>query len=209
MTQPRKDFIGADKISDDVVPDGDSWRNESTHVHACDDDKKETSAFNDETHKSEGYSFTQDSERVGITLGKYVTIRLLGIGGFSRVYLAKAENGCKVAIKVLTAESPLEKERIVGSAREAQRLAKLSHPNIVRFIETFTAKTGETCIVTEYASGGPLSVRMSDSGDESFQWDAIAAADLIAPWQMDLKPCTKLAAFTAILNLPTFSWITI
>ena len=69
----------------------------------------------------------------GATLGRYLVIERLGAGGMGVVYAAyDPELDRKVAVKLLRPESAGDPE--VGRARlirEAQAMAKLSHPNVV------------------------------------------------------------------------------
>ena len=70
---------------------------------------------------------------IGQHLGSYDVIRLIGRGGFARVYLATHRGlGRQVALKVLLpsfAESPEFVARFLGDAHIA---ARLEHPNIVK-----------------------------------------------------------------------------
>ena len=40
--------------------------------------------------------------------------------------------------------------------QEAKIMEVLHHPNIVRFREVYTTKTGKLCIVMDFANGGDL-----------------------------------------------------
>lgn len=70
---------------------------------------------------------------VGQRLGKYKLIRLLGEGGFARVYLGEHEHlQTQAAIKVLRSLTP---EKIDEFKAEARTIARLTHPNIVRVLD--------------------------------------------------------------------------
>ena len=93
----------------------------------------------------------------GATLGRYLVIERLGAGGMGVVYAAyDPELDRKVAIKLLRSEvagdPELARARLV---REAQAMAKLSHPNVVAVHEVRTI--GEQVFVAmEFVAGGTL-----------------------------------------------------
>ena len=69
----------------------------------------------------------------GFRLGKYKLIRLLGKGGMSSVYLAEhAVMKRRVAVKVLPHKRVDDASYLGRFHREAQAVASLDHPNIVR-----------------------------------------------------------------------------
>lgn len=80
--------------------------------------------------------------------------KLLGRGGMATVFLAEpAAGGPKVAIKVLQPQNdPGWSQRFL---REAEILARLQHPNIVRVLATGQNK-GDHYIVMEYLDHGDL-----------------------------------------------------
>ncbi|MFT3710698.1 MAG: serine/threonine-protein kinase [Archangium sp.] len=68
----------------------------------------------------------------GETLGGYALEKLLGSGGMGTVYEARAQDGARVAVKVLApllAADPELRERF---HREARALAAISHPGVVK-----------------------------------------------------------------------------
>ena len=71
----------------------------------------------------------------GAVIGRYLILSLLGAGGMGVVYAAfDPELDRKVALKLLRAEPASDVDASVGRARllrEAQALARLSHPNVV------------------------------------------------------------------------------
>jgi tRNA A-37 threonylcarbamoyl transferase component Bud32 len=94
---------------------------------------------------------------IGQRWGNYRLIRLLGHGGFAQVYLGKhVRLGKHVAIKILSA--PLVDEAIQSFQREAQVIASLVHPHIVRLLD-FDVKDGWPFLVLEYAPDGTLDQR--------------------------------------------------
>jgi tetratricopeptide (TPR) repeat protein len=71
--------------------------------------------------------------RVGQRVGRYELRRLLGMGGMGRVYAAHdPELDREVAIKLLRADLDTQSEELRGRLlREAQAMARLSHPNVI------------------------------------------------------------------------------
>ncbi len=92
--------------------------------------------------------------REGQQLGNYRLIRLLGRGGFADVYLGQHVHlNSYAAVKILHVQLPDEDAQ--QFVREAQTLAHLSHPRIVRVLD-FAIQDGTPCLVMEYAPGGTL-----------------------------------------------------
>src|SRR5690606_18225651 len=68
-------------------------------------------------------------------IGRYAVLRKLGQGGMGVVYVAYDEDlDRKVALKLLRGESKDDRGR-TRMLREAQALARLSHPNVVQVHE--------------------------------------------------------------------------
>ncbi|MFS8067986.1 MAG: serine/threonine-protein kinase, partial [Byssovorax sp.] len=64
---------------------------------------------------------------------RYRVVRLLGAGGMGAVYEAiDAENGARVAVKVITAEAAASETLMSRFAREAEAAAAIDTPHIVR-----------------------------------------------------------------------------
>lgn len=49
--------------------------------------------------------------------------------------------------------------------KEAKILELLNHPNIIRFKEVYKTKSGQLCIVTDYADGGDLAHKITECKD--------------------------------------------
>ncbi len=97
-------------------------------------------------------------DRVGQQLGNYRVTRLLGRGGFADVYLGEhIYLKTPVAIKVLQARLTYE-EDLNGFLKEAQTVARLMHPNIVR-VTDFGIADETPYLVMDYAAGGTLRQR--------------------------------------------------
>jgi serine/threonine protein kinase len=91
---------------------------------------------------------------VGQQLGNYQLLRLLGRGGFAEVYLGEHRYlKSHAALKVLRTQ--LADEEAQQFVREAQLLASLSHPHIVRILD-FAVQDGVPFLVMEDAPGGTL-----------------------------------------------------
>jgi len=100
---------------------------------------------------------------IGATLaGRYRILDELGRGGMGVVYRAQdVRTGATVAVKTLPPELAQVPDLLARFQREAQALAALHHPNIVRLIETFE-DGGAHYLVMEYIDGTPLSRVMQE-----------------------------------------------
>ncbi len=97
-----------------------------------------------------------DDPLTNTTLSSYRGLKLIGRGGMADVYRAESPtNGKTVAIKVLPAsvsEDALFRKRFM---REAETVAGLEHPNIVRILN-YGEENGTYFIVMEYLTGPDL-----------------------------------------------------
>ena len=115
----------------------------------------------------------------GFFLGKYRLLSLLGKGGMSSVYLAEhmvMHRQC--AIKVLPSNRVDDASYLARFEREAQAVAALDHPNIVRAYDVDYQQSGKQRIhylVMEYVNGRELNTVVKSSGPLAFK----LAADLI------------------------------
>jgi serine/threonine protein kinase len=92
--------------------------------------------------------------REGQQLGNYRLTRLLGQGGFAEVYLGEhIYLKSRAALKVL--HTQLSEQDTASFVQEAQILANLSHPHIVRVLD-LAVQDGTPFLVIEYASHGTL-----------------------------------------------------
>ena len=92
--------------------------------------------------------------RVGLQLGNYRLIRILGAGGFAEVYLAEHIHlGTKAAVKVLHAQ--LTHDNVEAFRTEARTIAHLVHPHIVRVLD-FGIEGTTPFLVMDYAPNGTL-----------------------------------------------------
>src|SRR5215467_452894 len=95
------------------------------------------------------------TDRSGQSVGKYRLTRLLGKGGFAEVYLGTHMYlGSQAAVKLLLAQLASAGE-IEQFRREAQTIAALRHPHIVRVLD-FDVEDGTPYLVMDYAPNGSL-----------------------------------------------------
>ena len=111
-------------------------------------------------------------------VGRYIIEGRLGAGGGGTVYRAKdPDSGRIVAVKLLVSDGRTGSPR-ARLLREAQSLAKLSHPNIVEFFEVGVFDPG---VLDPSASGSDNGVFLAMEfvdGCNLAQW-----ADEVHPWQ--------------------------
>lgn len=117
----------------------------------------------------------------GYFLGPYRLLRLIGRGGMGSVYLAEHQMmRRRCAIKVLPPGSVSSESSMLSRFyREAQAVAALDHPNIVRAYDVNKDTTGKTEIhylVMEYVEGQDLQALVEKNGSPL---DFLQAAELI------------------------------
>src|SRR2546421_6156057 len=94
---------------------------------------------------------------IGQHLGNYQLVSLLGRGGFAEVYLGQhVRLSMQAAIKVLHVH--LSNEQINGIQQEAETIAKLVHPHIVRILD-FDVSNGIPFLVMDYCAHDTLRKR--------------------------------------------------
>ncbi len=105
------------------------------------------------------------SQQRVVIAGRYAVKALIGEGGMARVFAAHDEqSGARVAVKVLSrlyAGDPRERERF---AREAKTIARISHPSVVRLIDSGQQDDGRPYLVMELLEGESLSERLKRDG---------------------------------------------
>ncbi|MCC8179846.1 MAG: serine/threonine-protein kinase, partial [Planctomycetes bacterium] len=114
------------RVGEVELKDGDSIRLGSTFITIAVTDQRPPDLVHDTT--------APDSTAGAPAIAGYTMIRLLGIGGMGRVYLAKKlDTGERVAIKILDAEQAVSQKRADAFNREIAFTKSISHPNIVKF----------------------------------------------------------------------------
>ncbi|XP_061290686.1 serine/threonine-protein kinase Nek3 isoform X2 [Bos javanicus] len=101
----------------------------------------------------------------------YRVLRVIGEGSFGRALLVQQESSNRMfAMKEIRLPKSLSDTRI--SRKEAVLLAKMKHPNIVAFKESFEAE-GHLYIVMEYCDGGDLMQKIKHQKGKLFAEDTI------------------------------------
>jgi serine/threonine protein kinase len=106
---------------------------------------------------------------IGLQLDEYRIEKLLGQGGMARVYRGQDTRLNRyVAIKVIDASFRADTEYAQRFEREAQAIAKLEHPNIVRLYRYGEAQ-GVLYMAMQYVEGADLGFVLTDYRmDDSF-----------------------------------------
>eukprot|EP00941_MAST-03F_sp_MAST-3F-sp1_P003718 g3718.t1 len=102
---------------------------------------------------------------------KYRRLKRIGKGSFGVVDLIKDVSSSKLYVmKTVSATGPdVEGARKAHreALHEAKMLSRLSHPNIVEFVEAFTVKKGtRLCIVMAYCESGDLGMRLKSAREK-------------------------------------------
>ena len=105
-------------------------------------------------------------------IGRFLVLEKLGEGAMGQVYAAfDPELDRRVAIKVLHSEhseTPEGRERLI---REAQALARVSHPNVVQVFEVGVHQE-HVFVAMEYVRGESMADRLARPGTQR-EWSAI------------------------------------
>ncbi|NXV42751.1 NEK3 kinase, partial [Uria aalge] len=102
---------------------------------------------------------------------EYKVLKVLGEGSFGRALLVQHRmNDQKYAMKEI--RLPMSSSDIETSRKEAILLAKMKHPNIVAYKESFEAD-GHLYIVMEYCDDGDLMQKIKHQGGNLFPEDTI------------------------------------
>ncbi len=133
---------------------------------------------------------------------RYEIIAEIGAGSFGRVYKARQRSTEQLValktIRFLPDDSSEHRERLTERfLREMRLCAELSHPHIVRLLDSGQRRDGALCAVFEYVSGSTLEQILSEEGALSQReavhflsqvLDALACAHRKGVVHRDLKP---------------------
>ncbi|XP_012890276.1 PREDICTED: serine/threonine-protein kinase Nek3 isoform X1 [Dipodomys ordii] len=105
------------------------------------------------------------------SMDDYRVLRVIGEGSFGRALLVRQESRSQMfAMKEIRLPKSFSGSQ--NSRREAILLAKMKHPNIVAFQESFEAE-GHLYIVMEYCEGGDLMQKIKQQKGKLFPEDMI------------------------------------
>ena len=94
--------------------------------------------------------------RSNARLGPFLVLGEIGRGAMGVVYKARdTRSGQVVALKLLLRQEELPWEEVTRFRREAEAIARLQHPNIVR-CQGLEEHQGLVCMVLEFLRGAPL-----------------------------------------------------
>ncbi|HUQ07277.1 MAG TPA: serine/threonine-protein kinase [Kofleriaceae bacterium] len=148
----------------------------------------------------------------GATIGRYLIKEVVGAGGSGLVLAAlDTELGRKVAIKVLSRE---QEEGRIRLMREAQAMARLSHPNVVTVHEVIRVGDREG-IVMELVDGVDLATWRKDTTPTWREVVAVyiqaarglAAAHRIGLVHRDFKPSNALIDRDGVVRVTDFGLV--
>jgi serine/threonine protein kinase len=109
-------------------------------------------------------------------VGRYRVLRVLGEGGFGRVYLAHDDDLHRpVALKVVRSQRFARGVDVDAYLEEARILAQLDHPHIVPVYDLGRTEDGLGYIVSKFIEGSDLAVVIRNTRPSHLQ-----AADLVA-----------------------------
>jgi hypothetical protein len=118
--------------------------------------------------QAQGVSASPGSESPA-RIGGYPILGVIGRGGMGTVYLAEDPRlKRRVAIKMLPETRPLSPESLTRFQREAQILARLSHPNIA-VVYSLEDEGGVHFITMEFVTGHTLGQRIGTDAIDPFR----------------------------------------
>lgn len=92
----------------------------------------------------------------GDVVGTYRIDRLLSESGLERAYLAAADTGQRVVVKVPRFDTALNAESLRRFTRQAQTARKVSDARVVEVLDSGQLADGVPYVVEEYVNGGSL-----------------------------------------------------
>lgn len=117
---------------------------------------------------------------------RYELTEPLGRGGMAEVWLAQDSNlGRPVAIKFLAPQLSEDPEFLVRFFSEAQAVARISHPNVVKVLD-FGEFEDSPYLVMEAVPGGPLTDKVGEPHEPDWAFEIVGAAARAAGAAHDL-----------------------
>jgi CheY-like chemotaxis protein len=151
--------------------------------------------------------------------GRYRVGALLGVGGMGAVYEAEREDlaQMRVALKILHPSVGARADLVMRFRREAETVAALDHPNIVRILDFQTPHGEPAFLVMERLHGAPLGEALEQDGRFGPERIAFVATQILSALSAahaanvvhrDLKPdnvfLTNLSGLRDIVKLLDF-----
>ena len=146
-------------------------------------------------------------------IGRYRMEKILGEGGFGRVYLAHDDQlNRRVAIKVPRRERLLKPKDAEAYLTEARTVASLDHPNIVPVFDVGSTEDGLCFVVSKFIEGSDLAKRIQGaaiSHAEATGWiatvsEALQHAHHKGLVHRDIKPNNILLDASGIVYVADF-----
>lgn len=148
---------------------------------------------------------------VAMTIGRYEVETPLGEGGMGVVYAARDPVlGRRVALKLLSSAAPRDERRRARMVREAQALARLSHPNVVQVYEVgvhgddmfVSMELVEGVSLRDWLSSSPKLAQIEEVFVQAGRGLAAAhAADLV---HRDFKPTNVMVGYDGRVRVLDF-----
>jgi len=111
------------------------------------------------------------------SIGRYRAAKVLGEGGFGRVYLARDDElGRSVAIKVPHAQRVSRPQDVEAYLAEARMLAGLDHPHIVPVHDVGRTDDGLCYVVSKFIEGVDLATKLKESRPSHTEAAGLTAA---------------------------------
>lgn len=113
---------------------------------------------------------SEEPSAISVTPQDFLVIRLLGVGGFGKVYLVEfIESQVRYAMKVLSKKSIKKKKQVVHTITERKILSKNSSPFLVKLQFAFQTMS-HLYMVMDLAPGGELVTHIRKHGHFCQEW---------------------------------------
>jgi serine/threonine protein kinase/ActR/RegA family two-component response regulator len=114
--------------------------------------------------------------------GRYRVGALIGVGGMGAVYEAEREDlaQMRVALKILHPSVGARADLVMRFRREAETIAALDHPNIVRILDFQTPEGEPAFLVMERLQGEPLGDSIVKEGQFTAERAACVACQVLS-----------------------------